>query len=74
MQVTISIRRTVIVDDNVNSFNINATTENISGNEDALLESFESRIAADSRRKINEIKIFDKRVRTFLLAEAPSGY
>jgi hypothetical protein len=51
VQVAIRIRRAIIINDDIDSFNIDATAEDIGGNKDALFECFESGITADSRRK-----------------------
>jgi len=49
MQITVSIRWTVIVNDDIDSLNINAATENIGRDQDALFECFECRVPADPR-------------------------
>ena len=48
MQITVCIRRTVIIDDDVHSLHINTTTKNISSDQNAFLESFEGGVSADA--------------------------
>ena len=48
MQIAVSIRRTIVVDDDVHTLHIDTTAENVSSDEDTLLEGFESRIAVDT--------------------------
>ena len=48
MQVAIRIRRTIVVDDDVHSFNVNTTTENVCRYENSLLESLECRVTGDT--------------------------
>jgi len=47
MQITVSIRWTVIVNDDIDPLNINAATENIGRDQDALFECFECCVTAD---------------------------
>ena len=53
MQVAISIRRTIVVNDDVHALDINATTEDIGGNEYTLFESLESSVTVDTLRGNN---------------------
>lgn len=53
MQVTVRIRRAVVVHHNIDTFDINTTAENISGHKDALLEGFEGSISIDTEFKVN---------------------
>ena len=48
MQVAISIRRTIVVNNDVHALDINATTEDIGGNEYTLFESLESSVTVDT--------------------------
>ena len=48
MQVAVSVRRAVIVDNNVDTLHINATTKDICRNEDTLFEGLESGVSADT--------------------------
>jgi len=48
MQVAVGVGRSVIVDDNVDTLNIDTTTKDVRGNKDSLLESLESRVTFDS--------------------------
>lgn len=76
MQVAICIRRAIIVNDNINSFNIDASTENISSNKNALLECFESGIATNSRKKKIIVNIVNESIpifRTVLPVGVPNG-
>jgi hypothetical protein len=52
MQVTVRLARTVIVDDDVDTLNVNTTTEDIRRHQDALLECLEGRVARDTERSI----------------------
>ena len=47
MQITVSIRWTVIVNDDIDTFNINSTTEYIGRNQDALFERLECGVSTD---------------------------
>ncbi len=51
MEVTIRISGAVVVDDNVDSLNIDTTAEDIGTDEDTSLESFESLVAADTEKR-----------------------
>lgn len=48
MEITVRIRRAIVIDDDVHSFYINATTENISGNQNTLLEGLEGGVSLDT--------------------------
>ena len=48
MQITIGVRRTVIIDDDVHTLNINATAEDISSDQNTFFEGFEGGVSADS--------------------------
>lgn len=48
MQVAVSIRRAVIIDDNVDAFDIDSTAKNISGDQNTLFKGFERRVTTDS--------------------------
>lgn len=48
VQVAVSISRRIVIDDDVDPFHVNATTEDISGNENTLLEGFEGGISVDA--------------------------
>ncbi len=48
MKITVSIWRAVIIDDNVDAFNIDATAKDVCRNEDALLERFKRGVAVDA--------------------------
>ena len=50
MEVTISIRRAVVVDDDVDALYIDTTAENIGGDQDTLLKRLERRVALDTTR------------------------
>jgi len=76
MQVAVCIRRAIIINDNINSFNVDTTTKDVRGHKDALLECFEGGIAANTKGKIwlTRGNLFDNRIRTVLPVEAPSEY
>lgn len=48
MQVTVCIRWTIIVDNDVDTFDVDTTAEDISGHENTLLEGFKGSISIDS--------------------------
>lgn len=48
MQIRIGISRQVVVDSQVDTLNINTTTENIGGNTDTLVEFLELLVAFDT--------------------------
>ena len=48
VEVTISIGRTVVVDDDVHTLNVDTTTEDVRCDEDTLLECLESSVAVDT--------------------------
>lgn len=48
VEITVCIRRAIIVDDDVDTLNINTTPEDISGHKNTLLEGFERRVAVDT--------------------------
>ena len=48
MKVAVGIRRTVVIDDDVDTLNIDTTTEDISGDEDAFLKRLESGVTGDT--------------------------
>lgn len=51
MEVTVRIRRAVIIDDDVDTLNINTTPEDIGSDQDTLLECLESLVAAYAMRR-----------------------
>jgi hypothetical protein len=48
MQITISIGRTIVVNDDIDSLDINTATEDVCCNEDALFECLEGSVAVDA--------------------------
>jgi hypothetical protein len=50
MQVAVSVRGAVIVNDNVDAFHINASAEDIRGDKNTLLKRLERREAVDTRQ------------------------
>ena len=48
MEVTVSIRRTVVVHNDVHTFHIDAPTEDIRSDEDTFLECLEGSVALDT--------------------------
>lgn len=49
MQVTVRIWGTIVVDDDVDTFDINTTAEDIGGDKDTLFEGFEGGISVDTK-------------------------
>lgn len=56
MQVTVRIRRRVVVDDNVHALDVNATAEDICRYQYTLLEVFEGLVAVDTGGDVSEEK------------------
>jgi len=57
VEITVSIRRTIIIHDDVNPFHINPPTKDISSDEDTLLECLKGGVALDTiDRHENTIK------------------
>jgi hypothetical protein len=48
VQVAICITRSVVVDDDIDSLDIDATAEDVSGDKDTLLEVLELRVTGDT--------------------------
>ena len=48
MQIAVSIRRTIVVDNDIDTLYINTTTENIGSDKNTLLECLESGVAVDT--------------------------
>jgi hypothetical protein len=48
VQVAICITRSVIVDDDIDSLDVNPTAEDVSGDKDTLLEVLELRVTGDT--------------------------
>ena len=48
MQVAICITRSIVVDDDIDSLDVNATAEDVSGDKDTLLEVLELRVTCDT--------------------------
>ena len=55
VQITISVRRAIIIDDDVHSLDINTTAEDISSDQNTFLKSFEGGVSADSIEGVLEI-------------------
>jgi hypothetical protein len=53
MQVAVGIRGTVIVDNDVNTFNVDTTAEDICRNQYPLLESLERSVAIDTGYRVS---------------------
>lgn len=51
MQVAVSIRWAVVVNDDVNTLYVDTTTENICRNQNALLESLECGVSLDANEQ-----------------------
>jgi hypothetical protein len=54
VEVAVGVGRAVIVDDNVDAFDIDATTKDISRDQDALLKGFEGCVPLDTVERLNE--------------------
>jgi len=52
MQIAVGIWRTIVVDNDVHTFNINAAAKNVSRDEYTLLECFEGSVAIDTAHTI----------------------
>lgn len=74
VKVTISVRWAIIVDDDVNTLNVNATAENVSGYKNTLFEGLEGSVTVNSinmkfqyqtkiRRDISNIPFFLSKTR-----------
>ena len=50
MKVAVSVGRAIVVDYDVDTFNIDTTTEDVCGDEDTLLKRLERRVALDTTR------------------------
>ena len=70
MQITVCVRGTVIIDDDIHTFDINATAEDISSDQNTFFEGFECGVSADSieGQKFNGISA-RKKLRTAPPAE-----
>ena len=53
MQIAVSIRRTIVVDNDIDTLYINTTTENISSNENSFLKCFEGGVSADTVENVS---------------------
>lgn len=75
MQITVSIRGAIVVDNNVHTFNINATSENIGRHKDTLFECFESSVSVDAgTRNETRLAMISWKVHTAPLVGDQSGY
>ena len=55
VQVAICVTRSVIVDDDIDSLNVDATAEDVGGDKDTLFEVLELRVTGDTTTtKLNE--------------------
>lgn len=76
MEITVSIGRTVIIYNDVDTFYINASSENISCDKDTLLEGFEGGVAFDTitpDMNVTNIWPLTYQLRTVPLGPTPSG-
>lgn len=48
MQIAVSIRWAIVIDNDVHAFDIDTTAEDIRGNKDTLLERFECGVPGDT--------------------------
>jgi hypothetical protein len=47
VKITVCIGRTIVIDNDVDTLNINTTSEDIGGNQNTLFECFEGGVSAD---------------------------
>lgn len=62
VQVAVGIRRAIVVDDNVDTLNINTTSEDVGGDKNTFLERFECSVAVDTvylAMSTNEREFYD---------------
>lgn len=60
VQVRISISRSIVVDDDVDSFDIDTSTEDVGCDQDSLLEVLEHLVSVDSGMKGNDYQCQSK--------------
>ena len=51
MKVAVRVRRAIVVDDNIDTLDIDTTTEKVGGNQDTLLERLEGGVPRDTDNK-----------------------
>ena len=51
MKVAVSVGRAIVVDYDVDTFNINTTTEDICGDEDTILKRLEGSVPRDAKHR-----------------------
>jgi hypothetical protein len=59
MQVAVGLGRCIIVDDNVDTLNIDTTTKDIGGHQNTLFEIFEGLVTIDT--KIQSVMVAESR-------------
>ena len=69
MEVSVRAVRHVIVNDDVDSFNVNTSAEDVSGHHNSLLEVLEDFIAFNSNKKKDEFELIKKSKLPVLLTE-----
>jgi hypothetical protein len=52
VKVTVSIGRAIVVNDDIDTLNVNTTSEDIGGHEDTLLECLEGRVTRNATKKL----------------------
>ena len=50
VEIAVCVRRTIVIDDDVDTLNIDTTTEDICRDENTLLEGFEGRVTVNAAR------------------------
>lgn len=50
MEVAVGVGRAIVVDDDVDTLDVNTTTKDVSGDEDTAVELLESLVALDSNK------------------------
>jgi len=53
VQVTICITRGVVIDDDIDSLDVNPTAKDVSGDKDSFLEVLELRVTGDTTMKLD---------------------
>lgn len=58
MKVSVAISRHIIVNDDVNMINVYSSTEDISGDQNSLIEFFEELVASNSKKCLEDLPFF----------------
>jgi hypothetical protein len=60
VQITVCVRRAIVVDNDVHTLNVNTATKNVSGNQYTLLKSLECSVALDSETMFSYYYTWDE--------------